>query len=381
MSARMRVLTVMSSSNQMYSGIGRAVFELTRRLMDRIQFEFAIDDLNPRNVEIVRLFAEAREIPLHLGRGRKNDECLDNGNLDLASLLRTGTWDAIECLCWANADTNTSILENIGQTTLIFTPHHQPSWTVPMSPEQIQVTEAVYHKTLRRSDLVLCDSPWERREVGRLVPGLNHASYLPLGCDFRVYPAGKIPRQPQLLFVGDLAEPRKRFDRVLSLMERLLPEWPELRLMVIGNRSETAYDQIPESLRGRCVLRGYTSEEELRTAYAESLGLVLLSEFEAFGIPILESLACGTPVFLSDLAPTRSLFQEFSGAYFCPAEDSQATAGIVRGVLKRGDAAISEAIADRSRLRSRFDWDRLAVEKWMAISASWFRKNGFSWAA
>ena len=36
---RMRVLSVLSSSNQMYSGIGRAVFELTARLRERVDFE------------------------------------------------------------------------------------------------------------------------------------------------------------------------------------------------------------------------------------------------------------------------------------------------------------------------------------------------------
>ena len=91
-------------------------------------------------------------------------------------------------------------------------------------------------------------------------------------------------------------EPRKRFDRVLDLFGRLRAVRPGLRLVVIGNRSDQAGGLLPEAHRDAIDLRGYVGEAPLRRAYAESRGLVLLSDFEAFGIPILEALASGTPV-------------------------------------------------------------------------------------
>ena len=209
----------------------------------------------------------------------------------------------------------------------------------------------------------------------------NHASFLPLGCDFETFHSGNPERKAQLLFVGDLSEPRKRFDRVVALMQRLRIARPGLRLVVIGNRSERAGEAIPDDLRGACELRGYASESALRAAYGESLGLVLLSEFEAFGIPILESLASGTPVFLSRIAPTFSLFRECRGAHFCPADNLDLTAEIVARVLDRGEASIKEAVADRGRLAASYDWDRLATAKWSHISAAWFGRNRWAWTA
>src|SRR4051794_34482920 len=123
MARPMHVLCVLSSSNQMYSGIGRAVFELSSRLSGRMALEFAIDDLNLANVERVRSFAETRGMPLHVGRGSKRADALDNGNDSLPALLRPGRWDAIECVCWANAATNTAVLDHLGETALIYTPH------------------------------------------------------------------------------------------------------------------------------------------------------------------------------------------------------------------------------------------------------------------
>ena len=381
MTRRIRVLSVLSSSNQMYSGIGRAVFELAERLQDRVEFEFAIDDLDERNLALVCSFANSRGIPLHIGKGRKRAEALDNGNEGLPSLLRSNRWDAVECVCWANADTNEAVLNGLGDVPLIFTPHHQPSWSVPMNGPQAGFTDACYRSVIRRADLVLCDSPWERREVAKMAPDLDNTTYLPLGCDFDSFRAGSITRKDQLLFVGDLSEPRKRFDRVVALIRRLRADRPGLRLVVIGNRSEHAASVIPADLRGAVELRGYASEHELSVAYADSLGLVLLSEFEAFGIPILEALASGTPVFLSRIAPTFSLFGDCRGAHFCPAEDVEQTASIVNEVLDRSRAEIEATIRDRDRLRSRFGWDRLAAQKWSLISAAWFGRRKWAWTA
>lgn len=381
MTDRMRVLSVLSSSNQMYSGIGRAVFELTERLRDRIEFEFAIDDLDERNLALVRSFADVRGIPLHIGRGRKRAESLDNGNEDLPNLVRAGRWDAVECVCWANADTNQTVLNSVGDVPLIFTPHHQPPWSVPMSGQQAALNDSVYRSVVGRADLVLCDSPWERREVAQMAPRRNNTAFLPLGCDFDSFYSGDATRKNQLLFVGDLSEPRKRFDRVIALMRRLRIDRPNLRLLVIGNRSELAGPAIPEDLRDDCDLRGYASEQALSAAYAESLGLVLLSDFEAFGIPILEALASGTPVFLSQIAPTFSLFGDCRGAHFCPVEDMAGTVAIVNRVLDRGKAEVEATMRDRDRLRTRFDWDRLAAKKWALISAAWFGRRKWAWTA
>jgi glycosyltransferase involved in cell wall biosynthesis len=373
--SKMRVLSVLSSSNQMYSGIGRAVFELTARLKERVDFEIAIDDLYPKNLNLVLEFGQKHNIPVHVGPGFQSNRSLDSFSATLPTLLRRQDWDLIEALSWANSATNAIVLRELGDRALVYTGHYQPLWTVPMSAEVSDNTDTIHHQMARRADAVLCVSPWERRVVQAQAHGRNNCHFVANGVNCDEYRPGPLVRKPQLLFVGDLAEPRKRFDRIMAILPRLLARWPELKLVVIGNGSDKALERIPVELRPACELRGYVTEPELRRAYAESRAVFLLSEFEAFGIPILEGLVSGTPVFLTDLDVTRSVFGDYRGARFCPGDDADATLAIVEATLAQGPAAIRETLADRERLRSAFDWDGLALQKWQALATAWFTRH------
>jgi glycosyltransferase involved in cell wall biosynthesis len=371
----MRVLFALASTNQMYSGIGRTIKELATRLTGRIKLEFAMDDWNPKNVTILREFAAAHGFEAHIGRNRRDDAFCDPLNEALPALLARQCWDAIEIVGWANAGTHSTVLDGLGDAVLVYTPHHQPIWTVPMPDEQAQNVADVDQRILERADVVLCDSPWERDELQARVPWRSNCQFLPLGCNFETFQSGPEKRKPQLLFIGDLAERRKRFDRVLGVFERLLANRPALRLVVIGNRSDQIAEHLPATIRWACDLRGYISESELRKAYAESQGLLLLSDFEAFGLPSLEALVSGTPIFLNRQAATESLFRTFRGANFCPAEDLDATTAIIGRSLDRGREAISEVIAERDRLQSLFDWRQIATRKWNALASAWFQRK------
>lgn len=375
-SPQMRVLHVVSSSNQLYSGIGRNLFELAERLSELASFEFAIDDHFRKNVNLLQAFCDRHGFPLHIGRSRIPADSLDIHNEDLPDLLAQGRWDAIECLCWANASTNTAVLDHVGDAILAYTPHNQPIWSVPITPTQAARTQAVHDRMLARADLVCCVSPAERRLLEFQSGRVGRCVYVPNGTTFSTIPTGTLVRRPQFLFVGDTAEPRKRIDRVLAAFDRLRRRRPELRLVFIGNKSDGFRDRIPTDLRASCDLRGYVSQAELYQAYTESLGLFLLSDCEAFGIPILEALAAGTPVYLSRLEETSSLFEGRPGAHFCPADDADGTVEVIERTLARGPDAFREVIDARDALRAAFDWDVIAQLKWNGLAAAWYRERG-----
>lgn len=378
---RMRVLCAMPSTNQMYSGVGRALMELARRMAAEVDYEFTVDDLNRRNVDLLRSFAGPLGMAVHVGRHRFEDDCIDPTNDDLGPIVAQERWDAVELVGFANASVGRTVLRVLGERCLVYTPHDQPLWTVPMSDRQRETVGCVHQRMLERADVVLADSPAERLDLQSRVPHRSHVEFLPLGCDFDAFRAGPAERSPRLLFVGDLNEIRKRFDRVAALVPRIVERWPGLRLAVVGNRSEDVSQRLPAGMRPFVEALGYVSEAELRSLYASSLGLFLLSDVEAFGLPILEAMACGTPVFLSDLESTRGLFGEFPSAHFCPREDEEGTWRVVSAALERPRESVRVALEARAALRARFDWDELARRKTSAVRAAWFRRNRLSWSA
>jgi glycosyltransferase involved in cell wall biosynthesis len=376
----MKVLVAIPTTNQMYSGIGRAIVELTRRMSPRVEFTFALDDRDPRSLHRVWDLASPIGAPVLIGPHRFEPDCVEPRNDRLPEMIRGDRWDAVELVGFANAATGRAVLDHLDdRTVLCYTPHDQPLWTVPMSPEQQANVASIHRRVIGRADLVLADSEAERRSLQRLAPGLLNCETLPLGCDFEAFDPGPPDRPPQLLFVGDLAEIRKRFDRVIGVFSRILRKWPDYRLVVIGNRSNEAADRIPDELRHAVDLRGYVSEVELRAAYSSSRALILLSDVEAFGLPILESLASGTPVLLGRLETTESLFHGFEGAHFCPPDDPEGTFAVADRLLDDWRSAVSRARADRPALRAAFDWGRLADRKWESLKAAWARRNARDW--
>lgn len=378
---RMRVLVAMPSTNQMYSGVGRALMELSRRMAGRVAYEFAVDDLNGRNLELLRSFADEHAMPVHVGEHECDPRFVEPRNRDLPGLLDRGDWDAIELVGFANAGTGRAVLSGIGDRVLSYTPHDQPLWTVPMSEDQQANTSQTHRDVIERADVVFADSPHERDELQRLAPGRSHVEFHPLGCSFDEFEAGTVERPLRLLFVGDLNEIRKRFDRVVAVLERLLERFPSLRLMVVGNKSDGMAGRIPRAVRSAIDLRGYVTEAELRGLYRACRGLLLFSEVEAFGLPILEAMACGTSVYLSDLPTTRSLFGAFRSAVFCDVDDLEGTVARIAVGIGGGTRPIAAAIAERAVLRERFEWDRLASRKADALAAAWWRRRRWAWSA
>lgn len=113
---------------------------------------------------------------------------------------------------------------------------------------------------------------------------------------------------------------------------------------------------------------GRVSDRELAALYRGALGAVLPSLYEGFGIPVLEAMACGTPVLTSS---TTSLPEVAGDAALLvdPTSIDEITEGITRITT---DSGLRESLRDAGlRRANRFSWDSIAsrVQEALAISA------------
>jgi mannosyltransferase len=108
-----------------------------------------------------------------------------------------------------------------------------------------------------------------------------------------------------LLFIGSRAN-YKNFDFVISLLKEL----PHIRLVVVGKSfDENENKWISKDLQERIIILSGVDNEGLNVLYNKALALVYPSDYEGFGIPVIEAMQAGCPV----IAQNKSSIPEVAG--------------------------------------------------------------------
>lgn len=165
-----------------------------------------------------------------------------------------------------------------------------------------------------------------------------------------------------LLFLGTL-EPRKNLPVLLRAYAQLPAGDRAAVSLVLAGGQGWMVDDIFRTIEaynlGTSVhLPGYVSAEELPLWYNSAEALVYPSVFEGFGMPVVEAMACGKPVLVSDV----SSLPEAAGdtGYRLPPEDVTAWASALAHVIH--DATWREEAGEKSRAHAvRFTWTETAV--------------------
>lgn len=159
-------------------------------------------------------------------------------------------------------------------------------------------------------------------------------------------------RTRKLIYMGSFMP----YKNVLTLLKasELLPEW-ELHLMSrIGPTERTRL--LALAPRARAVFHDGCTDDEYADALRTSTALVTASRDEGFGIPVVEAMAHGTPVVVSDIP----IFREIGGdaALFASPDSPQDFAAQIRELMD------PQVWAERSKLvkmqSQQYEWGRSA---------------------
>ncbi len=179
------------------------------------------------------------------------------------------------------------------------------------------------------------------------------------------YPDGRRPTDalegtPRLLFLGRL-DPRNGLDTLLAAMPRILDRFPRARLTVVGDGPlRTHYHRLAQPLGDRVRFVGQVYEER-RDYYSTSDLYLCPTRRASFGITLLEAMACGRPMVVSDIIGFRELVGPVGSAVLVPAEDPAAWANAVTELL--ADPGRREAMGAVGLAASAgYAWPRVAQQ-------------------
>lgn len=129
----------------------------------------------------------------------------------------------------------------------------------------------------------------------------------------------KEKHDPQLLFTGNLFK-YKNVQLLIQVIGKLKEIFPKIHLQVVGDGEfKINLEQFVKEndLEENVSFLGRIDNDELRKKYQIADIYVSASTFETFGMPLLEAMACGTPVAVSDIPAHVELVSESgAGMYF-----------------------------------------------------------------
>ena len=232
----------------------------------------------------------------------------------------------------------------------------------------------LWERTVERASRFVCVSHTTARElVERYPETASRVRVAPNGVDTEYFCPADDPAarrrtrqryaagRPFLLYLGTL-EPRKNVEALVVACERL---WGRRRsrpdLVLAGGagwKTASLHRRIARSAyRDKIHVAGYAARDAARDLYRAAEAFAYPSLAEGFGLPILEAMACGTPV----VASTADALLEVGGdaALYVPPRDVEALSRAIERALE--DGPLRETLAAAGPRRAAlFRWDAAA---------------------
>lgn len=251
---------------------------------------------------------------------------------------------------------------------------HYPNAAMPALHHYLNV---VVPRSVRRADHIIADSHHTARDLIEqwqtpperitVVQGaVDHGHFRPVPDPERqriVRERYAIGDRPFILALSRL-EPRKNFVRLIEAFARARAEARLPHRLVIGGGKGWLYDEIFRrvaelALQEDVRFTGFVADADLPALYSAAEFFTYPSLYEGFGLPIVEALACGTPVLTAD----NSCLPEAGGdgAYYVKAEEVDSiAAGIVR-LATDADLRLRLRAAGLAHA-AHFTWERSASQ-------------------
>ena len=215
------------------------------------------------------------------------------------------------------------VLPPTGRTPSILTVHDLSFLRVPQFfvPGFREYLERAVSRAVDRAACILADSESTRVDLMQLMavepervtvlyPGVEPRFRPVKEADMLAAVRARYDLPGRFILGLSTVQPRKNFDGLIEAFRRLLarsadgPEIADLHLVIAGGKGWMYEDTLAlvkrAGLEGRVHFPGFVAEADLPALYCLAGAFAFPSWYEGFGLPVLEAMACGTPVVAAD---------------------------------------------------------------------------------
>lgn len=165
-----------------------------------------------------------------------------------------------------------------------------------------------------------------------------------------------------LIHIGTI-NPRKNLEFLIKVFSQVVKTHPDMKLVITGKKGwyyEGLFELVEKlDLAKSVVFTGYIEDEEKPALYTGAKIFLFPSIYEGFGLPILESMACRTPVISSNTSSLPELMGD-AGILLDPKDKTGWVNEINR--LLSNETLRQKFIDKSSHQLGKFSWDKCAKE-------------------
>ena len=267
-------------------------------------------------------------------------------------------------LLWSPANTGPLLVHNQVLTIHDLSPLEHPDWFRKSFAAWYRLFLPILAKQAR---VIFTPSEYIRNKVMERF-GVHNVIVASNGVNLSLFHPGAQQYTYQLpaefiLFVGTL-QPRKNLPILLKAWDEIKDDYENLWLIIAGGE-EWIFEKIEFNTSERVRCLGYVPENALPGLYVKATMLVLPSYDEGFGLPVLEAMACGTPVIASDSGALPEIIGDAGLKFHC--SDSKHLSRIIRECLENHNLQSSLIIKGLEKVQT-FSWQATAELIWNSLN-------------
>lgn len=224
-------------------------------------------------------------------------------------------------------------------------------------------------RALRGTDILFCDCDAVRREAVSLGMDPDRIVVFPWGVDLRRFRPGRSQgvrrglgwRKEFIVLATRSWERRYGIEVLLEAFAAAARREPRLRLLLLGDGSLRAriLRRVEDAeVRAKVHLPGVVDQGWLPAFYRSADLYVSPSHVDGTSVSLLEAMACGLPVAVSDIAANREWVQSGAQGWWFRDGDAQALADVLVDAASRSKRLEGMGRRNRSVVERRADWRR-----------------------